>query len=99
MCQLKVNDYCKSEVYIPGFCDVSAESQAKKIPTERSGWGVLGVSLAEELKGEGRKNRRSGRMHLLEWEVYLSLWIQLFFYMLNFECGFYSITNHVLGYL
>ena len=27
----------------------------KKIPTERSGWGVLGVSLAEELKGEGRK--------------------------------------------
>lgn len=55
MCQLKVNGNCKSEVYIAGFRDVSAESQAKKIPTERSGWSVLGVSLAEELKGEGRK--------------------------------------------
>lgn len=32
-----------------GFCDASTQSQAKKIPTLRSGSGVRGDSLAAEL--------------------------------------------------
>lgn len=39
-----------------GFCDAPAESQAKKIPTLRSGSGIRGDSLAAELVGEGKEN-------------------------------------------
>lgn len=62
MCQLEVNDSCKSEVYIAGFCDMSAESQAKKIPTERSGQGVREGDFEANLVGEGTKNRRCCRI-------------------------------------
>lgn len=59
--------------------------------------GLLRDSAEFVRKGQ-KKNRRGGRVSLFEWEIYLSLRIQLFFYMLNFECSFYGIPNHVLGY-
>lgn len=90
-----INVNCKSEVYIAGFCDVSAESQAKKSRRKGRDGGVLGVGLAEKLKGEGIKNpaqwpdvfiRRGGLFVLVDSAVFLHAQFRMWFLWYHQSC-------------